>query len=112
MKINKKIKQLIGLIILILVFSGMFTFIAIGKGFFLAVISTVIIGALTITGILLITLTLDDKSINVKKFSKWEDKHMEYLFWCLDNKGEMSVKEWDTIKSIEFKRRGLDTYFN
>ena len=48
----------------------------------------------------------------VAKFDKYQDKYERFLMWCLDNNGKMTMDEWNTKKANEFKKRGLDTFFN
>lgn len=47
----------------------------------------------------------------ISEFERYQDGYSEFLMWCMSNNGVMSMKEWNTKKAIEFKRRGLDTFF-
>lgn len=46
------------------------------------------------------------------KFSEYQDKYDSFLRWCMDNNNCRTVNEWNTVKSIEFKKRGLDRFFD
>ena len=47
----------------------------------------------------------------VDKFVEFQNEYDLFLLWCLDNNAERSSVEWDTIKSEEFKKRGLHNFF-
>lgn len=48
----------------------------------------------------------------VHKFDKYQDAYEDFLRWCLDNNGKMPMSEWTAKKAKEFKKRGLDNFFN
>jgi len=57
--------------------------------------------------------TIPSVSISfVEKFDKYQDEYEKFLMWCLNNNGKMTMDEWNTKKANEFKKRGLDTFFN
>jgi hypothetical protein len=48
----------------------------------------------------------------VYKFERFQDEYDNFLMWCLNNMDTITMLEWNTKKSIEFRRRGLDTFFD
>jgi hypothetical protein len=47
----------------------------------------------------------------IKRYEQWKEAHMDYMRWALDQP-TMANDAWLVKQATEFKRRGLDKFFN